>query len=71
MARCGAGRLRRRKSVRGGGGVTRLRARAQNPGAGGRLPRRLLDSAMGSVQAAGSVRARYLVYFQYVGTDFK
>ncbi|XP_045244806.2 tRNA pseudouridine synthase-like 1 isoform X1 [Macaca fascicularis] len=25
---------------------------------------------MGSVQAAGSVRARYLVYFQYVGTDF-
>ncbi|XP_021790529.1 tRNA pseudouridine synthase-like 1 isoform X3 [Papio anubis] len=25
---------------------------------------------MGLVQAAGSVRARYLVYFQYVGTDF-
>lgn len=26
---------------------------------------------MGSGAAAGSVRARYLVYFQYVGTDFK
>ncbi|XP_035163191.2 tRNA pseudouridine synthase-like 1 isoform X1 [Callithrix jacchus] len=25
---------------------------------------------MGSAPAAGSVRARYLVYFQYVGTDF-
>ncbi|KAM8787657.1 tRNA pseudouridine synthase-like 1 isoform 3-T3 [Rhynchonycteris naso] len=25
---------------------------------------------MGSVPAAGSMRARYLVYFQYVGTDF-
>lgn len=27
--------------------------------------------AMGSGPAAGSVRARYLVYFQYLGTDFK
>lgn len=26
---------------------------------------------MGSGAAAGSVRARYLVYFQYVGTEFK
>lgn len=26
---------------------------------------------MGSGPAAGSVRARYLVYFQYLGTDFK
>lgn len=27
--------------------------------------------AMGSGPAVGSVRARYLVYFQYLGTDFK
>lgn len=26
---------------------------------------------MGSGRAADSVRARYLVYFQYLGTDFK
>lgn len=26
---------------------------------------------MGSGPAAGTVRARYLVYFQYLGTDFK
>lgn len=26
---------------------------------------------MGSGPAAGSVRARYLVFFQYLGTDFK
>ncbi|XP_039330108.2 tRNA pseudouridine synthase-like 1 isoform X2 [Saimiri boliviensis] len=45
--------------------VTVPRARA-----GDRLPRRWLGSAMGSAPAAGSVRARYLVYFQYVGTGF-
>lgn len=28
-------------------------------------------STMGSCGAVGSVRARYLVFFQYLGTDFK
>ncbi|XP_037599409.1 tRNA pseudouridine synthase-like 1 isoform X3 [Cebus imitator] len=45
--------------------ATTPRARAAD-----HLPRRGPGSAMGSAPAAGSVRARYLVYFQYVGTDF-
>ncbi|XP_032117954.1 tRNA pseudouridine synthase-like 1 isoform X4 [Sapajus apella] len=45
--------------------ATTPRARAAD-----HLPCRGPGSAMGSAPAAGSVRARYLVYFQYVGTDF-
>lgn len=60
------------------GGVARLRARAE-PTCGPRSARSgsapLLSvptrRAMGSGWAADSVRARYLVYFQYLGTDFK
>lgn len=60
------------------GGVDRLGARARNPTCGPNLPGSppVPLSSCGSTSSslamgAGSVRARYLVYFQYLGTDFK
>lgn len=58
------------------GGVGRVSAQAPSPlGRVDRRPRATAPPAsrskMGSCGAVGSVRARYLVFFQYLGTDFK
>lgn len=72
-------RGKRKAQARSRWGVAGLCAHAHRPTCGLHSPGFVVRSrrsrrsrrAMGSGPVAGSVRARYLVFFQYVGTDFK